>query len=97
MPTTNVTSAPAQGFVADYELLLPILKTFAQNSRLTLLEMVDVFILCSSRTDCHYHQTQWSSPRYPYSQQSPAPHHSRPLITRSAIYTYSYEYTAIRL
>jgi hypothetical protein len=60
IPVSSAIGAHAQGFVVNDELLLPILKALVLCSLCShsdaLLEMLDVFILCSSRTVCGFYR-----------------------------------------
>jgi hypothetical protein len=63
IPASNAIDARAQDFVVNDELLLSILKIFAQCTRPlhSLLEMRDVFGLCGIEQCCSY-KSQYSTP-----------------------------------
>ena len=74
IPARNVTTEHARDFVANEELLLPILKAFAQYTR-SLLATGNEYSwqsVCIRGTVCSC-QRPFSSPPPHYSQQSPAP------------------------
>ena len=75
----NATDAREKYFMVN-ELLLPMLKAFAQCTRYTLLKVLDVFSVCGSRTACRSYQQPSGTPTY--SKQTPhrvthAQHHLR--------------------
>jgi hypothetical protein len=77
---TNATDTHAQNFVANDELLLPILKSFAYCTKsLHATQNIRYFqSACSSRTVCCSYQWQFSSTSY--NQQCTAPHQTRPYL-----------------
>ena len=81
IPATNAEHAHEQELVSNDDLLLPILKAFAQCTRSTRL-------MFSVRCMCRSHQQQSSSPRY--SQQTPATRHTRPRHAWIISYTVVY-------